>query len=87
MDGVSAQEGRILIMTTKEPENIDEALQRPGRVDRIFPFRLANETFSNQSFIVDPQTLNVNCALESASPEWSLDDIIHLSESFAAKVE
>ncbi|OJJ74971.1 hypothetical protein ASPBRDRAFT_668751 [Aspergillus brasiliensis CBS 101740] len=87
IDGVSAQEGRILIMTTNEPENIDEARQRPGRVDRIFPFRLANEPFSNQSFIVDPQTLNVNCALESASPEWSLDDIIHLSESFATKVE
>ncbi|RAL06792.1 BCS1 and AAA domain-containing protein [Aspergillus homomorphus CBS 101889] len=99
IDGVSAEEGRILIMTTNEPDSIDEALQRPGRVDRIYPFLLATErdikeqflTFfakpSNQPFIVKPQTLNVNCALESASPERSLDDIILLSESFATKVE
>ncbi|RAH84395.1 P-loop containing nucleoside triphosphate hydrolase protein [Aspergillus japonicus CBS 114.51] len=99
IDGVSAQEGRILIMTTNDPDSIDKALRRPGRVDRIFSFGLATErdikeqflTFfvkpSNQSFIVEPQTLNVNCALESASPEWSLDEIIHLSDSFANKVE
>ena len=34
IDGVVASEGRILIMTTNYPENLDAALVRPGRVDR-----------------------------------------------------
>lgn len=33
IDGVTAQEGRIVIMTTNHPERLDPALVRPGRVD------------------------------------------------------
>ncbi|KAG1056142.1 hypothetical protein G6F43_001936 [Rhizopus delemar] len=33
IDGVAAQEGRILCMTTNHIENLDEALIRPGRID------------------------------------------------------
>ncbi|CAI4213479.1 unnamed protein product [Parascedosporium putredinis] len=33
LDGVSSQEGRIVIMTTNRPEALDSALVRPGRVD------------------------------------------------------
>jgi mitochondrial chaperone BCS1 len=37
IDGVAATEGRILIMTTNHPENLDPALVRAGRVDkRVF---------------------------------------------------
>lgn len=38
IDGPLASEGRILIMTTNFPENINEALKRPGRIDRSFEF-------------------------------------------------
>jgi len=38
IDGVFSHEGRILIMTTNHPEVLDEALIRPGRVDRKFLF-------------------------------------------------
>lgn len=41
IDGVATQEGRILIMTTNHPEQLDPALVRPGRVDRWVAFRLA----------------------------------------------
>lgn len=34
IDGIVASEGRILIMTTNYPANLDVALVRPGRVDR-----------------------------------------------------
>jgi chaperone BCS1 len=34
IDGVSASEGRILIMTSNYPEKLDKALVRSGRVDR-----------------------------------------------------
>lgn len=38
LDGVFDHEGRILIMTTNHPEVLDEALIRPGRIDRKFRF-------------------------------------------------
>ncbi|CAG9941598.1 unnamed protein product [Clonostachys rosea f. rosea IK726] len=33
LDGVGSQEGRIVILTTNRPEQLDSALVRPGRVD------------------------------------------------------
>lgn len=33
LDGVGSQEGRLVIMTTNKPEQLDSALVRPGRVD------------------------------------------------------
>lgn len=50
LDGVSAQEGRVLIMTTNHLENLDKALIRPGRVDMIVPFKLANADMSASIF-------------------------------------
>lgn len=40
IDGVWAQEGRILIMTSNFPEHLDAAVLRPGRVDRQIEFTL-----------------------------------------------
>lgn len=34
LDGVTAGEGRVLFMTTNHPDALDEALTRPGRIDR-----------------------------------------------------
>lgn len=34
LDGVTSQEGRIVIMTANEPESLDEALVRRGRIDK-----------------------------------------------------
>jgi mitochondrial chaperone BCS1 len=42
MDGVAAQEGRILILTTNHRERLDAALIRPGRIDK--QLELANAT-------------------------------------------
>ncbi|KAI9650997.1 hypothetical protein NHQ30_001034 [Ciborinia camelliae] len=38
IDGVASHEGRVLVMTTNHPENLDEALIRPGRVDHQVAF-------------------------------------------------
>ncbi|KAI0429608.1 BCS1 N terminal-domain-containing protein [Xylaria sp. FL1042] len=43
LDGVASQEGRILIMTTNHLEKLDKALIRPGRVDMVVEFGLADE--------------------------------------------
>jgi chaperone BCS1 len=42
LDGVASQEGRVLIMTTNHIEKLDRALIRPGRVDMIVQFSLAD---------------------------------------------
>lgn len=42
LDGVASQEGRVLIMTTNHIEKLDKALIRPGRVDMIVQFGLAD---------------------------------------------
>ncbi|KAI1424021.1 BCS1 N terminal-domain-containing protein [Xylaria sp. FL1777] len=43
LDGVASQEGRILIMTTNHVDKLDKALIRPGRVDLVVEFGLADE--------------------------------------------
>ena len=43
IDGVASQEGRVLILTTNHPEQLSEALIRPGRVDLQVKFDLANK--------------------------------------------
>jgi mitochondrial chaperone BCS1 len=42
LDGVASQEGRVLIMTTNHLEKLDRALIRPGRVDMVVEFGLAD---------------------------------------------
>ncbi|KAF8498574.1 P-loop containing nucleoside triphosphate hydrolase protein [Russula emetica] len=43
LDGVSAQEGRILFATTNRYQALDPALIRPGRMDIHVEFRLASQ--------------------------------------------
>ncbi|KAJ8106151.1 hypothetical protein ONZ43_g7159 [Nemania bipapillata] len=50
LDGVASQEGRILIMTTNHVEKLDKALIRPGRVDMIVKFGLADEYMCSSIF-------------------------------------
>lgn len=51
IDGVSSQEGRILIMTTNSPESLDKALIRPGRVDMHIAFELPSKVEMRELFI------------------------------------
>ena len=41
MDGITAPDGAIIVMTTNHPELIDSALLRPGRVDIRVDFTTA----------------------------------------------
>lgn len=50
IDGVASQEGRILIMTTNDPESLDKALIRPGRVDLQVYFGHASKSHAKQMF-------------------------------------
>lgn len=52
LDGVASEEGRIVIMTTNHPQHLDDALIRPGRVDRKFFFGNATENQVSRMFEV-----------------------------------
>jgi chaperone BCS1 len=51
IDGVSSNEGRILIMTTNNPEDLDKALIRPGRVDMHVKFELPTKAQMQELFL------------------------------------
>lgn len=42
LDGVLETPGRIIVLTTNHPEQFDDALLRPGRIDMIVNFRKCN---------------------------------------------
>ncbi|KAJ6125991.1 hypothetical protein N7471_010484 [Penicillium samsonianum] len=55
LDGVAAQEARVVIMTTNHIKKLDPALIRPGRVDKKVEFQLADRDVAMQlhRFIFD----------------------------------
>ncbi|KAK5191673.1 hypothetical protein LTR99_008600 [Exophiala xenobiotica] len=51
IDGVSSPEGHILILSTNYPDNLDDALIRPGRVDIHVEFEYATKEQIHDMFI------------------------------------
>lgn len=51
IDGVAAAEGRVLIMTTNDPEALDKALVRPGRVDQMLLFPNLSSVQARKMFL------------------------------------
>lgn len=56
LDGVSSQEGWVLIITANHIENLDEALIRPGRTDRKYILSLPIGKWLLKFFKVFKQT-------------------------------
>lgn len=61
LDGVNECEGRILIMTTNKPDVLDDALIRPGRIDKKFLFDLCvHEQISDMYEMFFNQKCDIN---------------------------
>lgn len=83
LDGVSSQEGRVLVMTTNHIEHLDEALIRPGRADKKVYFQLADKKISTQLFhTVFKQTADH----KESKHECGDEAIERLANNFASKV-
>lgn len=50
IDGVGTKDGRILFLTTNKPDELDEALVRPGRLDRKFHIQNATKEQAYQLY-------------------------------------
>lgn len=75
IDGVSSQEGRILIMTTNSPESLDRALVRPGRVDMHISFELPGREELRELFL----------SIYTDAPSSEMDDqVVHEKEKAVA---
>ncbi|PYH99034.1 putative bcs1 AAA-type ATPase [Aspergillus ellipticus CBS 707.79] len=100
IDGLTAQEGRILIMTTNAIEKLDHALLRPGRVDLKVEFGHADALALQEHFLMffmQPAAAYVMGDLDScgrmivpyslpACSGWTTEYIVHLSTMFAENV-
>lgn len=79
LDGVGSAEGRIVIMTTNKPEQLDSALVRPGRIDlKVFLGNISQKS-AGQMFVrmFSPD-------LDSSDTPLRLEDIERLGREFAS---
>ncbi|OJJ42059.1 hypothetical protein ASPZODRAFT_20822 [Penicilliopsis zonata CBS 506.65] len=83
LDGVSSQEGRILIMTTNHIDHLDEALVRPGRSDKKVHFKLADQNMSTQLFRTVFKQLSNK---KQCNERYDDETIEGLAREFASKV-
>uniref|UniRef100_A0A093URQ2 Putative mitochondrial chaperone BCS1-B n=1 Tax=Talaromyces marneffei PM1 TaxID=1077442 RepID=A0A093URQ2_TALMA len=84
IDGVGSQEGRVLIMSTNHVGHLDEALIRPGRVDKTILFKCADKKIVTQLFC----TIFKQTPTGYEQPLKESEDlgIERLAEEFAARV-
>ncbi|KAJ7103905.1 BCS1 N terminal-domain-containing protein [Mycena epipterygia] len=71
LDGVAAQEGRILYATTNKYTSLDPALIRPGRLDIHVEFKLASKLQAQRlfcAFFLPEDDANTDVGASSASP-------------------
>jgi chaperone BCS1 len=64
LDGIATSPGRIFILTSNKPGDLDEALVRPGRTDYKLEFTKSNSQMSEELFkniyhtVIDESSLN-----------------------------
>ncbi|KAJ5827646.1 hypothetical protein N7447_004409 [Penicillium robsamsonii] len=83
IDGVSSQEGRILIMTSNSPESLDPALIRPGRVDMHFDSQLPSREQMHALFANIYSDVSVDASEEDKESELRLDA---MAERFSSSI-
>ncbi|KAG8756830.1 hypothetical protein FRC11_004979 [Ceratobasidium sp. 423] len=76
IDGVQAQEGRLLFATTNHPERLDPALSRPGRMDVKIEYTHATRWQAEQLFRL----------FYSAKPEAEKELLDSHAEEFASAI-
>ena len=79
LDGVGAQEGRILYATTNKYKALDSALCRPGRMDLHVEFKLASQYQARELFkcFYLPSDAKEQGGEESESRQTESDEIDH----------
>ncbi|QDS72637.1 hypothetical protein FKW77_002362 [Venturia effusa] len=94
IDGSASQEGRVLIMTSNSPERLDDALLRPGRIDKQLRFPASSSAMAARLFIrmftkdegdISEETV-VNDEGKSVIEDLDPATIAAMADTFAAKI-
>lgn len=88
IDGVAAQEGKVLFMTTNHIDELDEALIRPGRVDVRVKFDLAASDTAGKLFLkfYELNETEQAHALKTLSTYPDQNELENLSQEFAKEI-
>jgi chaperone BCS1 len=78
IDGVASQEGRLLIMTTNKRDTLDDALIRPGRVDRQVEFTNATSDQARELFLRMYEPENNNDVTPAELSKFASDFCSHI---------
>ncbi|KAK5676332.1 hypothetical protein LTS10_011144 [Elasticomyces elasticus] len=82
LDGVRAAEGRILLMTSNNPDALDKALVRAGRIDKKVLFGYASHEVAVKMFT----RIFTKSAEQLLSGETQFENVSQLAEDFAALI-
>lgn len=81
IDGNASAEGRLLIMTSNNPDALDSALTRPGRIDRKVYFGNMSKTAGRSIFM---RLIGRSALAHDAA--FTMADIEQYASDFASKV-
>jgi len=90
LDGVSSSEGRIILMTTNHIENLDPALIRPGRIDKMVYMGKVERPMAKEMFMrffkPDEQTPDTTAddRTTDSTGDTVLEEIERLADKFVA---
>ncbi|KAK3661277.1 hypothetical protein LTR56_000400 [Elasticomyces elasticus] len=82
LDGVRAAEGRILLMTSNNPDALDKALVRAGRIDKKVLFGYASHEVAIKMFT----RIFTKSAEQMLNGETQFENVSQLAEEFAALI-
>ncbi|TLD39730.1 P-loop containing nucleoside triphosphate hydrolase protein [Venturia nashicola] len=94
IDGSASQEGRVLIMTSNSPEQLDDALLRPGRIDKQLCFPASSSAMAARLFVrmftkdagdISEDTVSGNKE-NIVVGDMDTATIASMAETFAAKI-
>lgn len=72
IDGVGSEEGRLFFATTNYVDRLDEALLRPGRIDRKIEYNLATTEQASAIFLrFFPSEMYPECSLQELAAEFA----------------
>jgi hypothetical protein len=92
IDGVAAQEGKVLFLTTNHIDKLDEALIRPGRIDMRVYVGLASQCTVKKLFIkfyeiTEEERQKHQQQIGALDPEYpSTQELERLADSFSKKI-
>ncbi|KAK4892622.1 hypothetical protein LTR27_008898 [Elasticomyces elasticus] len=82
LDGVRAAEGRVLLMTSNNPDALDKALVRAGRIDKKVLFGYASHEVATKMFI----RIFTKSTEQLLNGETQFENVSQLAEDFATLI-